>query len=181
MSVKITYFVHGTTTDNETWKATWRLPWELSELWIKQAKELPNQIWNQKFDAMFCSDLKRAIDSAYLGFEWSCPIIEDKRLRECNYWDFNGHKGKEFKPDITKFIDNPFTNWESYNNVKERISEFLKDIKEEYQWKHIAIMAHHAPQLALDVLLKNITMEEAIKTDRRKTRSRKPGREYILQ
>lgn len=42
-------------------------------------------------------------------------------------------------------------------------------------------MAHHAPQLALDVLLKNITMEEAIKTDRRKTRSRKPGREYILQ
>jgi hypothetical protein len=42
-------------------------------------------------------------------------------------------------------------------------------------------MAHHAPQLALDTLLKNMTMNEAMNTDRRKTKSRKPGREYILK
>lgn len=181
MSVKITYFVHWTTTDNEQWLATWWLPWELSKLGIQQAKDLTNQIWDNTFDVMFCSDLKRAIDSAHLGFKWKCPIIEDHRLRECNYWDFNWKIWKEFKPDISKFIEIPFKNGESYNNVKDRISDFLNDIKKKYDWKHIAIMAHHAPQLAIDVLLNNITMQEAMTTDRRNTKSRRPWRKYILR
>jgi len=180
MPTKITYFVHWTTTDNEQWLATWRLPGELSELWIQQAKDLPNQIWDKIFDVMFCSDSKRAIDSAQLGFGWKCPIIQDPRLRECNYWDFNWHKSKEFKPDIKKFIDTPFPNWESYNDVKNRIEEFLKDLKEKYDNKHIWIMAHHAPQLALDVLLNKKTMEQAMDEDRRNTKSWKPGWKYLL-
>ena len=58
MSVKITYFVHGTTTDNETGKATGWLPGELSELGRKQAIELSVQAADKKFDAVYCSDLK---------------------------------------------------------------------------------------------------------------------------
>lgn len=49
MSVKIIYFVHGTTTDNETGKATGWAGGELSELGIKQAKELKNQIKDKDF------------------------------------------------------------------------------------------------------------------------------------
>ena len=40
MSVKITYFVHGTTTDNEQDLATGWAPGELSELGKEQAKDL---------------------------------------------------------------------------------------------------------------------------------------------
>ncbi len=43
MAVKITYFVHGTTTDNETHRSTGWNPGELSELGIKQSKELKDQ------------------------------------------------------------------------------------------------------------------------------------------
>ena len=57
----------------------------------------------------------------------------------------------------------------------------MKDLKEKYDGKHIAIMAHHAPQLALDVLLNQKTMEQAMDEDRRNTKSWKPGWEYILK
>ena len=83
--IKITYFVHGTTIDNEKGLSTGWADGELSELGIKQAKELKNQIKNIDFDLMFCSDLKRAVDSANFGFAGFCTIIEDRRLRECNY------------------------------------------------------------------------------------------------
>ncbi|MFH1501063.1 MAG: histidine phosphatase family protein, partial [archaeon] len=86
--IKIIYFVHGTTTDNESnissgWKDV-----ELSDLGVKQSKELPSQIKDKKFDVVFCSDLKRAIESAEISFKKKYKIIQDKRLRECNYGDF---------------------------------------------------------------------------------------------
>jgi hypothetical protein len=41
-------------------------------------------------------------------------------------------------------------------------------------------VAHKAPQLVLDVLLKNKSWEQAFSEDWRKTKSWKPGWEYIL-
>ena len=66
MAVKITYFVHGTTTDNERDLATGWSPGKLSGLGINQAKELGKLVSNKHFDVVFCSDLKRAVDSAEL-------------------------------------------------------------------------------------------------------------------
>jgi len=77
----ITYFVHGTTTDNENSISTGQLPGELSELGKRQMLELKNMLANKKFDAVFCSDLKRAIDSAQITFDDKYEIITDKRLR----------------------------------------------------------------------------------------------------
>ena len=69
MSVKITYFVHGTTTDNEKEISSGWHDVELSELGIRQSKELTEKVKDKKFDVVFCSDLKRAVDSAKLSFE----------------------------------------------------------------------------------------------------------------
>ena len=66
--IQITYFVHGTTTDNEEHISTGGLPGELSELGIKQSKELGDLVADKNFDVVFCSDLKRAVDSAHLAF-----------------------------------------------------------------------------------------------------------------
>ena len=60
----LTYFVHGTTTDNEKDLATGWQPGELSDLGIKQSKELGDLVSEKDFSVVFCSDLKRAVDSA---------------------------------------------------------------------------------------------------------------------
>lgn len=66
--VQITYFVHGTSEDNEAeissgWKNV-----ELSELGIQQSRELPEKTKDKNFDVVFASDLKRAADSAKLAW-----------------------------------------------------------------------------------------------------------------
>lgn len=181
MAVKITYFVHGTTTDNEKDLATGWAPGELSLLGIKQSKELGPLVADKHFDVVFCSDLKRAVDSANLAFAGKYEIISDKRLREANYGDFTQKPSEESKYDIAQYVEMPFPGGESYKDVEKRIVNFLEFLKQNYDGKSVAIVAHQAPQLALDVLLKNKTWEQAIAEDWRNTKSWQPGWEYNLE
>lgn len=177
--IEITYFVHGTTTDNSLSLATGWLDGELSEKGILQGVELAKTIKNQDFDVVFCSDLKRAVESAKLNFyNRDIEIIRDRRIRECNYGDLNGKDSS--KVDYSKHIEEKFQNGESLKDVEKRIREFVKFLKENYDGKKVAIVAHRAPQLAIEVVLNGKTWKEAIETDWRKTKSWKPGWTYII-
>lgn len=180
MSIKITYFVHGTTTDNEKEISSGWSDVELSELGRRQSVELKDLIKDKKFDAVFCSDLKRAVESAKLTFEGDVPIIIDERLRECNYGIYNAKPSEIVEPLQEKMITERFEEGESYEDVKARIVGFLEDLKKDYDGKHIAIVAHKAPQLALDVLLMGKTWEQAFAEDWRKAKAWRPGWEYEL-
>ena len=181
MAVKITYFVHGTTTDNEKGISSGWFDVGLSELGIKQSAELKDKIKDKKFDVVFCSDLKRAIDSTKLTFEGIVPIISDKRLRECNYGKYNAQSSAIVEPMQENHITEKFPEGESYEYVKNRIADFLEFLKQNYDEKFVAIVAHKAPQLALDVLLKNKTWKQAFTKDWRKTKSWQPGWEYVIE
>ena len=171
--------VHATTTDNEQDLATGWLPGKLSEPGVRQARDLGNLVSSKHFDAVFCSDLKRAVDSAKLGFGKKYKIILDKRLRECNYGDFNG-KSDELKK-MSTHIDKHFPNGESYKDVERRIEDFLNFLKDNYDGQHIAIIAHQGPQLALDVLIKKKTWQQAISEDWRHAKAWQPGWEYTWE
>lgn len=178
MSIQITYFVHGTTTDNEKEISSGWNDVELSELGKKQAMDLKEQIKGRTFDIIFCSDLKRAVDSAKLIFEDRAPIIADMRLRECNYGTYNGNSSSVVEPLQEKYISEPFPDGESYETVKDRMADFLLFLRQQYDHKKVAIVAHKAPQLALDVLLKDKTWGQAFAEDWRKTKAWQPGWEY---
>ncbi len=180
MVVKITYFVHGTTLDNEKGLSSGWSDVDLSELGIKQSIELKKYVKNKKFNIVFCSDLKRAIHSARLTFG-KIKIIPDKRLRECNYGKYNAKLAKIVEPMQEKSITKRFPKGESYNDVKNRINNLLKFLKKNYNGKHIAIVAHKAPQLALEVILNGKTWQQAFKEDWRKRNAWKPCWEYIIK
>src|SRR3989338_666119 len=179
--VHITYFVHGTTTDNENGISTGWNPGELSKLGIEQSKKLKSLIGNKKFDVVFCSDLKRTVDSAELSFGKYNLIIQDKRLRECNYGNLNGKKSEIVEPLAEKSITKHFPNGESYKDVEKRIRSFLDFLLKKYSGNHVAIVAHQAPQLALDVIIKKKIWKQAFDEDWRKTKSWKPGWDYLLE
>jgi len=178
-STKIIYFVHGTTTDNaEKLCSGWKEAM-LNDLGKEQAQNLGNAIREKgvKFDVLITTDLQRAIDSSNIAF----PEYEkqtDNRLRECNYGDLDGkHKSLVI---YEEHIENPFPNGESLKDVEKRMREFVKYLKQNYLGKTVGIVAHRAPQLALEVITKNISWEEAIKNDWRKTGEWQPGWEYII-
>ena len=182
MSVKITNFAHGADADEEKKISSGWSDVGLSELGIQQAKELRQRIENQIFDVVFCSDFKRAVDTAKIAFDGIAPIITDTRLRECNYGKLNGALTSIVEPMCEEeCIYNKFPEGESYEDVKARVEDFLKFLKENYDGKNVAIVAHKATQLALDVLLKGKTCEQALTEDWRKTKSWQPGWEYKLE
>lgn len=179
MAVKILYFVHGTTTDNLEHKSTGWVPGKLSEKGIQQSLDLRKQINLDEIDIAVSSDLKRAIDSAEYVFGGEKNILHDKRIRECNYGDLNGKD-----TSLVKYEDHiveAFPNGESLKDVEKRVREFCEYLLENYDGKCVALVSHKAPQLALDVITKNISWEEAIEKDWRKTKSWRPGWEYIIK
>jgi len=155
MSTTITYFVHGTTTDNEKNVSSGWADVELSELGVKQSIELKDKLGDKKFDVVFCSD--------------------------CNYGDLNAAPSAIVEPLQEKMTTERFPSGESYEDVKTRIADFLEFLKKNYDGKSVAIVAHKAPQISLDVLLKGKTWKEALATDWRKTHAWQPGWEYIVK
>ncbi len=178
MSVKITYFVHGTTTDNADKLSTGWIPGELTEKGIQQSIDLKNQVNIDNFDLVISSDLKRAVDSAFYTFGGLKEIKHDPRIRECNYGDLNG------KPsDLVRYEDHielPFPNGESLKEVEGRVRNFCKYLLDNYDGKHIAIVVHKAPQFAFQVITEGKTWEQVIDEDWRKTKSWQPGWVYTI-
>ena len=171
MSVKVIYFVHGTTTDNTEHKSTGWIPGELTEKGIQQSIDLKNQI--------NMDDLQRAIDSADYTFKGIKDIYHDERIRECNYGDLNGKDSSLVKYE--DHINDPFPNGEALKDVEKRVKDFCNYLLNEFDGKTVAIVAHKAPQFAFEVITKGITWEEAIEKDWRKTKSWQPGWEYIVK
>ena len=178
METKIIYFVHGTTTDNASGKCSGWKQAKLTEIGKERAIKLVKIRKDTHFDFIFTSDLVRAIDSAKLAFP-DVEHIQDARLRECNYGDL---EGKDKKMVIyEEHIEKPFPNGESLKEVEKRIRNFIVFLKDNYQGKTIGIVAHRAPQLAIEVITKGISWEEANKNDWRKTKAWQPGWEYIIK
>jgi broad specificity phosphatase PhoE len=176
----ITYFVHGTTLDNEGGIASGWKDCALSEHGKRQASVLRDLTKGRQYCAVFCSDLKRSVDTAEAAFGGRFPIIQDDRLRECDYGDLSGLP-HTFKANMQTYIDEPFPNGECYRDVEARVEAFLAEIQAQYAGKHIAVVAHQAPQLALDVLLAGKSWPQAIAEDWRNERAWRPGWEYTRE
>ena len=174
--MNITYFVHSITYDNLNNKATGWLQGELAPIGIEKIKELPALISDDSFEAVFPSDLKRAVDSAELAFGKTHKIIPDRRLREANYGRLDG-SDKAFKKRIKEYITRAYPDGESYQDCEARMREFLHEKKTE-GYHHIAIVGHEATQLALEVICNGKTWEEAIDQDWRRAQAWQPGWSY---
>lgn len=151
---------------------------ELTDLGRERAIKLGEIQKDAGFDVIFTSDLIRAINSAKLAFP-NVKHIQDKRLRECNYGDLDGQD--KSLVIYEEHIEKPFPNGESLKDVERRIDDFIKFLKDNYHGKKVGIVAHRAPQLAFEVLTKNISWEEANRNDWRKAKAWQPGWEYIIK
>ncbi|MDO4199951.1 MAG: histidine phosphatase family protein [Clostridia bacterium] len=179
MAVRVIYFVHGTTTDNVEHKSTGWISGELTEKGIQQSIDLKDQINLDEIDLVISSDLKRAIDSANYTFKGIKEIYHDSRIRECNYGDLNGQDTSLVVYE--DHINEQFPNGESLKDVENRVKDFCDYLKERFDGKSVAVVAHKAPQLAFEVITKGATWEDAIEKDWRKIKAWQPGWEYIIK
>jgi broad specificity phosphatase PhoE len=173
VSVRITYVTHSTTTDNEAGIATGWNPGALSRVGREQARGLGERYGNTDFDAIYVSDLLRAIETATIAFG-EAPLHLDARLRECNYGTRNGTTityGERLE-----HITEPFPDGESYADVVERMGALLAEMAVGHDGEHVLLVSHSAPRLALDHLLRGIPLQEAVEA----MSEWRPGWSYVL-
>jgi len=160
--VTIIFEPHSTTRDNEAHRASGWNDVELSELGIRQSKELGQRRGGEEFDAVFCSDLRRSFETAEIAFGNKFPIIKDGRLRECNYGDFTCHPSSEVDVEKPKRISVQFPNGESYEQASLRMKSFLDDLSKNYDGKRVMIIGHRATQYGLEHWIKGFPLEQII-------------------
>lgn len=161
--VTIIFESHSTTLDNETHLSSGHFDVELSELGIKQSKELGERYKNENFEAIFCSDLQRSYKTAEIAFSGrGLPIIKDPRLRECDYGDLTRLSSEEVDREKPKHINVPFPKGESYEDTAKRMRNFLEDLLKNYNGKKVMIIGHRATQYGLEHWLKGISVYNAV-------------------
>jgi broad specificity phosphatase PhoE len=161
MTVEIIFEFHSTSTDNETGIASgWTDP-PLSTNGREQAKQLGERRRDDEIDAVFCSDLRRAIETAEIAFGERIPIHPDRRLREYDYGTLTGAHPDQIHTERPGRVDTPFPEGESLTDVAERVRSFLDDLARIWDGKRVVVIGHGATKLALDHLLGGLSLEDA--------------------
>jgi broad specificity phosphatase PhoE len=163
MTVEIVFETHSLSTDNAAGIATGWLPGELSAEGRVGARELGERRRQEGVDAVYTSDLRRAVETAEIAFGSSgIPIRRDARLRECDYGDLNGRPVAEVERERVRRVDEPFPGGESYRQVVSRMRSFLDELATRHGSGRVVVVGHSATRWALDHLLLGDPLEQLV-------------------
>ncbi|WP_327086307.1 histidine phosphatase family protein [Nonomuraea sp. NBC_01738] len=160
MGVNLIYETHAITVDNETGIATGWLPGELSEAGRRVARELGGR--RAAVDVVYTSDLRRAVQTAEIAFGGGKEVIQDARLRECDYGIYNGRPVSEVALLRSRHIDTPWPGGQSYRQVVAETAAFLEEVMKRWQGRTVLMIAHSANRWALQNLLLGIELEDLV-------------------
>jgi len=154
MSVEIVFETHSWSTDNDRGMATGWLPGELSERGRALARELGERRRDTGLAAVFCSDLRRAVQTAQIAFgSTDLPILLDWRLRECDYGRLNGAPASTVHANRFDHLSQPFPDGESWRQAVDRVGGFLRDLPGRWADQQVLVIGHVATRWALDHFL----------------------------
>ena len=163
MGVRLVYETHSITTDNEAGIATGWLPGALSAAGREAARELGERRRDDGIDAIYVSDLRRALETVEIAFAGSSvPVVVDARLRECNYGELNGAPVARLDIERLAHVAVPWPGGESYEDVVDRTRTLLLDVRAAHDGHRVLLVAHSANRWALQHLLLGVPLENTI-------------------
>ena len=161
--VRIVFETHSLTVDNERGVATGWLGGALSAHGRALARELGERRRDDRIDAVFSSDLARAVETAEIGFgATDIPVFLDWRLRETDYGELNGAPGDAIAAGRAQRVDVPFPGGESYRDAVARVASFLDDFPDGCAGERVLLIGHTATRWALDHLLDGRPLEQVV-------------------
>lgn len=161
---------HGFSKNNKEKRFTGQFDAPLDEIGVMQAEITGKYISeNYKVDAIYSSDLSRAVNTAKpLADILSLPIITSPKLREINVgsWqnilvsdvierDPEAYKWHKENPELTRFGDG-----ESYAELTERAVDIIDEIARENDGKTVAVATHGGLVRALLCHMKNMPISQ---------------------
>lgn len=149
MSTKLTLIRHGITNWNKQKRYCGSCDVPLSRQGRSQAQKLHTRLRPVRFDTIYVSDKKRAIQTAQIIFKGE-RLITMAGLKELNFGVLEGLRYREiikkYPEAYTCWLKNPFKNAipkaESLNSFKERVMRTMQTIVRRNSGKNIAIVCH---------------------------------------
>ena len=165
-SIEIVFETHSVSVDNEQGIATGWNPGQLSDRGRRLAAELGRRRRADRIDAVFTSDLRRAVETAEVAFAGSTsPILHDWRLRECDFGDLNGASTETVHGDRRRFLDEAYPGGESWRQAVDRATRFLADLPLRWTGKRVLVVGHVSTRWALDQALTGQPLDTLIDSD----------------
>ncbi len=145
---------HGITEFNSTRRFAGYSDIEMSAAGYRQVEKLRDRLANEKIDAIYSSDLRRALVTAeVISSGRKVDIIACPELREINYGDAEGLTFEEISrlyPELAESIANfnlqlEFPGGESLEGFIERTSKFVDRLEKHEPSETILIVSHSGP------------------------------------
>jgi len=142
---------HGETTWNAEGRYQGQTDVPLNETGRRQAQALAQRLASEEIDAVYASDLRRALETAkIIAAPHSLPVQEDSRLRELCFGVWEGLSYAEIEeqaPDtLAAWRDAPLDNTppggETLTQFSERVQAFLDDVKGNHPEQTVLVAAH---------------------------------------
>jgi 2,3-bisphosphoglycerate-dependent phosphoglycerate mutase len=150
-ATKFTIVRHGESKWNVEGKLQGHLDSGLTESGIAQAKATGKRLVGQRFNALYSSDLGRAMQTAeIIGRYIGLPVSVDQRLREINLGIFEGLTGKEvetlYPQELWQYLlsgpDFVIPGGESARQYFDRTIGYLEDIAQVQSGNSLLVVTH---------------------------------------
>ena len=169
---------HATSEDNEAAVAAGWLPGRLSARGRAQAAELGRRRRADAIDAVFASDLRRAVETAEIAFgDAGVPILLDWRLRECDYGELNGAPRAVVHGDRRRYLDAVYPGGESWRAAIARVGRFVDDLPPRWAGARVLVIGHIATRWAFEHRIHGVALEDLAAEDA----AWRPGWVYLAQ
>ena len=168
MVVRLILARHGETDWNIQQRYQGHSDTELNQTGIKQAKLVARELKKEHFDAIYTSDLTRAVQTAAIIAEIrKIPIYKVRGLRECSFGVWEGKTFEEmqekFPEEVARIKGDPVkqirTGGESRDQLCQRVEKAIQQIIDQHSNQTVLIVAHGG---ALAVAMEYITGEGLI-------------------
>ena len=142
---------HGQTVTNREGRFCGHFETELTELGVRQARALGDRLAMTPLDAVYTSDLGRAIETARLVLPGrDLPHTIDPRLRELHYGEWEGEKEREIArryPEQHKLMRAEDPAWrppggETIGEVRARTMAALRKVAREHAHQTVLVVTH---------------------------------------
>lgn len=148
---------HGETVDNVNRICQGQTQGKLTDLGVEQARKLGLRFKNLHFDAVYSSDLKRAVDTAkeIIRFHKGLELNLDERIRERSYGPFEG------QPYLSREKRNgPLEGVETDEQLIGRVKDFLDEIYHLHKEQTVLVVSHGGTKKAFLNIIHNKPISE---------------------
>lgn len=166
MSIEIVFETHALSEDNERGIATGWLPGRLAPRGRDYAAAMGRRRRDDGIAAVFCSDLRRAVETAEIAFGGTdVPVLYDWRLRECDFGARNGTPAARLGQDREEYLERPYPGGESRRQAVRRVSGLLEDLPTRWAGRRVLLIGHVATQHALEHVINGVALEDLVAAD----------------